>query len=218
MKKHHLVVMLIIAVVTLLSTVTFAWFTYVEQKSLASFEAGVLAITSTINDDIFSTTYEISDIAYVDFDKDVVNDVSNTFDEMASSNMIEIVLDPQAPLATHRITIEEPNGQEGLLMLFIYEGVNLDASAPITSNYHDLIETITTGYSTASQKREAIDNYNQSVLDLIGQTVYEASDAISLQVVVWGDYDELSDPTNYLDLTFSLTITVDTINSKGAIS
>ncbi len=210
--------MLIMAVFTLFSGITYAWFTYVEQKSLASFDVGVLAIETMINDDEFSINYEISDIAYVDFDKDVVNDISNTFDAMASSNVIKIVLDPQSPLAVNQVTISEPSGQEGLLMLLIYEGLNLESGAPITSNYHDLIETITTGSSTPLEMRLAIETYNQSVLDDLFATVMSASDTLYLQVVVWGDYDELADPSNYLDLTYTVTVNIETINARGAVT
>eukprot|EP01156_Anaeramoeba_ignava_P017836 Anaeramoba_ignava/a90141_120.p9 GENE.a90141_120~~a90141_120.p9 ORF type:complete len:220 (-),score=21.89 a90141_120:124-783(-) len=217
MKKTSLIVMLIVLIFTLIGSVTYAWFTYVEQKSLASFEAGVLAIETEINNETFSETYEITDIAYVDFDQDVVNDVYGTFDYMASSNLIEIALDPQSPLAVHNITISEPNGQEGLLILLINEGLNLESGDPITSNYHDLIETITTGSSTPAEMRAAIDTYNASVLDDIFQTVMNTADTLFLQVVIWGDYDELSDPSNYLDLTYSLTISIDTVNARGAV-
>lgn len=216
MRKLSLIIMLIVAIFTLFASVSYAWFTYVEQKSLASFEAGVLSIDTSINDESFSQTYEISDIAYVDFDQDVINDTYGTFDYMASSNMIEIALDPHSPLASHHITIAEPNGQEGLLILLINEGLNLESGAPITSNYHDLIETITTGSSTPEEMRLAIDTYNQSVLDDIYLTVMGSADTLYLQVVVWGDYDELSDPSDYLNLTYSLTVTIDTINAKGA--
>ncbi len=216
MRKSSLIIMLIVATFTLIGSVSYAWFTYVEKKSLATFEAGVLAIQTKINDDVFSVTYEISDIAYIDFDKDVVNDSSNTFDYMASSNVLEIALDPQSPLAVHTVTINEPIGQEGLLLLLINEGLNLESGAQITSNYHDLIETITTGSSTPEEMRLAIDLYNQSVLDDVYETIMTASDTLYLQVVVWGDYDELSDQSNYLDLTFSLTVTIETINARGA--
>ena len=158
---------------------------------------------------------ELTDIAYVDFENDVINDVSNTFDYMASSHLITIALDPQSPLASHHITISEPNGQNGLLILLINEGLNLESGAPITSNYHDLIETITASSSTATEMRAAIESHNQSVLDDIDDMIMQPSDTLYVQVVIWGDYDELPDPTNYLDLTYTLTITIDTINSKG---
>lgn len=218
MRRNGLIIMLIVATLTLFSGLTYAWFTYVEQKSLASFESGVLAITSTINNDPFSITYEITDIAYVDFDNDVVNDISNTFDEMASSNVIEIALDPQSPLAIHHITISEPINQEGLLYLLIYEGLNLESGAPITTNYHDLIETITTGSNTPAEMRLAIDNYNQTVLDDVSNTVMNRSDTLYMQVVLWGDYDELTDPSQYLDLTYTLTIDIETINARGVVT
>lgn len=218
MRKLSIIIMLIVSIFTLIAGVTYAWFTYVEQKSLASFEAGVLSIVSTINDAPFTETYEITDIAYIDFDIDVINDTYQTFDYMASSNMIEIALDPQSPLANHNIQISEPNGQEGLLILIINEGLNLASGAPITFNYHDLIETITTGLSTPSEMRTAIDAYNQSVLDDIYLTVMGPSDTLFLQVVVWGDYNELSDPSGYLDLTYTITVTIDSINAKGALT
>lgn len=218
MRKIGLVIILIISLFTLVTGVTYAWFTYVEQKSLAVFEAGVLAVDTTINNEVFLETYEITDIAYVDFDQDVVNDVAGSFDAMASSHVINIELDPQSPLAVHDITITEPIGQEGLLILLINEGLNLASGAPITSNYHDLIETITTGYSTPEDMRLAIDTYNQSVLDNVFNTVMSNSDTLSLQVVVWGDYDELSDPSNYLDLTYTLTVSIETINARGVVN
>ncbi len=218
MKKTGLIIMLIVAMFTLISGVTYAWFTYVEQKSLASFEAGVLAIQTQINDQAFSQTFEITDIAYVDFEQDVVQDIYGSFDHMASSNLIEITLDPQSPLAVHYINISEPIAQEGLLMLIINEGINLESGAPITTNYHDLIETITTGSTTHEEMRTAIDTYNQTVLDDVYQTVMNTGDVLSVQVVVWGDYDALSDPSNYLDLTYTITVDIETINARGVVS
>lgn len=216
MRKIWIIIILIVATLTLVGSVTFAWFTYVERKSLATFEAGVLAIESTINDQVFSESYEITDIAYVDFDKDVIDDIYNTFDAMASSNVIQITLDPQSPLAVHQITISEPIGQEGLLILIINEGLNLEPEDPITSNYHDLIETITAGSHSTEDMRLAIEAYNQTVLDDIYQTVMNTSDTLYLQVAIWGDYNELTDPSNYLDLTYTLTVEIETINARGA--
>ncbi|QWB95560.1 hypothetical protein KHQ89_06290 [Mycoplasmatota bacterium] len=48
MKKYIISALTILLLLTSITSVTYAWFTYVERKSLASIEAGVLSVSESI--------------------------------------------------------------------------------------------------------------------------------------------------------------------------
>ena len=64
--------------------ISYAWFTYLETKSLASFTAGEIDLELRANKQIVIDNYDLSDLAFIDYEEDLVLDTSGSFDDMAS--------------------------------------------------------------------------------------------------------------------------------------
>lgn len=215
MKKYILSILVILLLLASISSVTYAWFTYVNKKSLAEFEAGVLAV-SLLKDDITVTQdIEIDNLAYLDYENEFkINDDDMT-NIMASSHRFDIILDEESPQAKVNISFDETQLDEGMIYLVIYEGMDLDETATLTSDYAQLIQTIISGASTKTDELAAIDQYNEQSLLAMQQLALIKDSTITYQVVAWGDYDAVIDQTSYLDQTYTLTMHVDIINAKG---
>ena len=215
MKKYILSVLTILLLLASISSVTYAWFTYVNKKSLAEFEAGVLAV-SLLKDDITITQdIEIDSLAYLDYENEFKINDDNMTNIMASSHRFDIILDEESPQAKVNITFDETQLDDGLIYLVIYEGMDLDETATLTSDYAQLIQTIISSASTKTDELTAIDAYNAQALLTMQQLSLTKNSTITYQVVVWGDYDAVLNQSAYLDQNYTLTMHVEIVNAKG---
>jgi len=216
MKKYILTIFTILLLITSISSITYAWFTYVEHKSVATFEAGVLAV-SVIKDNVNADyDIEINNLAYLDYENEFIINDDNMTNIMASSHRFDIILDENAPQAKANISFDESLLDSGIIYLVIYEGMDLSDSASLTTDYASIISSVTNnGSLTKAEEIEAIKTYNEQTLYDISQLELNHDTSFTFQVVIWGDYDEVVDQNNYLDQTYTLTMNVDLINSKG---
>lgn len=218
MKKLYVSIILVLLIVSLIASTTYAWFTYVERKSLATFEAGELSITMEADDEDLAFNIMIEDLAFIDFQNEVVEDKYETFNHMATFTKIDIISNIDSPLSRQHITIDETNLIPGLMYVIIYEGMNLDESAILTTDYHTYISQIINGYTTKEDQVLAINTHNQLVIEDIFDEILRPEDQITFQIVMWGDYDALTNPETYLETSFMLTLNVESINDKGEIT
>lgn len=215
MKKYILSVLTILLLLASISSVTYAWFTYVNKKSLAEFEAGVLAV-SLLKDDVTVTQdIEIDSLAYLDYENEFKINDDNMTNIMASSHRFDIILDEESPQAKVNITFDETQLDDGLIYLVIYEGMDLDETATLTTDYAQLIQTIISGSSTKTDELASIDAYNAQALLTMQQLSLTKNSTITYQVVVWGDYDAVLNQSAYLDQNYTLTMHVEIVNAKG---
>ena len=217
MKKIYISSIIILLIVSSIISVSYAWFTYVERKSLATFESGVLQISLEANDEMFNVDLAFDDLAFIDYENEVILDQYNTLNHMASSIKVDLVTDADAPLSRHKITLDESNLVSGLIYVIVYDGVNVDPLL-VTSDYHTYISNIISGYTTKAEQLDAITAHNAQVLDDIYNQSLFGSDTLTFQVVMWGDYDMLTMSENYLDETFILSLKVESINDKGDVN
>jgi len=216
MKKYITSILIIALLLASITSVTYAWFTYVEKKSLATFEAGVLSVQLYADQFHVTEDIQLDDLAFIDYQNDFVNNQNDSLNYMASSHRLDILLDEQSPMAKAYVTFTIPEGQEGLIYLVIYEGLNIGENA-ITSDYYAIVSSIISGYSTKAEQLAAVDAYNQNVIDNIASQEFSVSDQLTFQLVVWGDYDALSSPETYLTDTYYMNMNITMVNSKGAI-
>lgn len=215
MKKIYVSVIVILLIASTIASVSFAWFTYVERKSLASFEAGELSIDLKANDLMFDFDITLEDIAFIDYETDVILDKYDTFNHMASSLKIDIVASEDSPLSRHLITIDESILDEGLLYVIIYEGINLDGAYELVTDYHTYIANITAGYPDKTSQLQAINDHNALMIETMHDTVMQPLDQMTFQIVFWGDYNELQDPETYLETIFEINLMIESINHQG---
>jgi hypothetical protein len=187
MKKIYVSMIVILLIVSTIISISYAWFTYVERKSLASFEAGELSIDLKANDLMF------------DFDITLQDIVSNE----------------DSPLSRHLITIDESILDDGLLYVIIYEGVNLDDTYTLISDYHTYIANVIAGYSDKASQLQAISDHNALMIETMHDTVMKPLDQMTFQIVFWGDYNELQNPETYLEQIFEINLLIESINHQG---
>lgn len=216
MKKIYISMIIILLIVSTIISVSYAWFTYVERKSLATFEAGVLEISLEANDEMIMYDLVFDDLAFIDYESEVVLDQYDTLNHMASAIKVDLKTDLDAPLSRHKITIDETNLIPGLIYVIVYDGINVDPLL-VTTDYHTYVTDIISGYSSKTEQMNAIINHNNQVINDIYNTSLFAGDMMTFQIVMWGDYDTLLVPENYLDETFILSLKIESINDKGDV-
>jgi hypothetical protein len=215
MKKLYVSIIVIILIVSTIASVSYAWFTYVERKSLATFESGVLSIDLKANDLMFDFDLILDDIAFIDYNNEVVLDKYDTFNHMASSVKIDIMANEESPLSRHLITIDESILDDGLLYVIVYEGINLDETHEFESDYHTYISNIIAGYPDKASQLQAIQDHNALMIETMHDTEMHPLDIMTFQIVFWGDYDALQTPEDYLNQTFEVNLIIDSINHAG---
>jgi len=215
MKKIYLSIIAILFIILTITSVSYAWFTYVETKSLATFEAGKLSIEMKANDHQFDYDLHLDEIAYLDYQNDVILNKYNVFNEMATVLKIDILLDENAPHARHHVVIENQDDLDGLIYMIIYEGVNVSDNT-LTTDYYSYLTNIIENISNKEDQLEAIKIHNQDMLDLIYAQTLNPSDKVTFQMILFGNYDDLDQETYYLDKTFHLNLKVESVNDKGA--
>ncbi|QWB95559.1 hypothetical protein KHQ89_06285 [Mycoplasmatota bacterium] len=136
---------------------------------------------------------------------------------MASVQRYDVLLDDESPQALMNITIDESSLDNGLIYLFIFEGIDVDDNS-LTTDFYSIIDGIVSGYSTKADQLQAIKDYNMQALNLIPTLNIDANSAITFQIIAWGDYDSVDVQEDYLDLVFTLDVEIDIVNSKGDFS
>ena len=214
MKKYIIVILSVLLLTGSLFSVSFAWFTYIKRKSVATFVSNEILVDLEVNDAIFIDDYVLSDLAFVDFQNDFIEDQYGLIDSLASSIIINIELSNSSPLSRHFIQIQELS-TEGLLLLIMYEGLDLTSEHVFESSYHALLMTILSEYATKQEMIDALELYNSSVLEGLSTILVYPGSVMTIQIAVWGDYDGLIEKDGYLSDTYRLDLTIESINARG---
>ncbi len=214
--RKLIIVLLILLTTVSTALITHAWFTYVQRKSLATFVSNEILVDMKANDELILDQFILNELAYIDFEDDLVSDLSNVFDEMATSIEIDVVLSSNSPLTRHLINVDVSH--DAMIMLVVYEGINLDINHQKNTAYHLLLQTIYSPLTTKVDIMNAIDLYNASVLNDISNITIFPGDELSFQLVFWVDYDLIEIPANYLEYTFSMTVTIGSVSAKKEVS
>ncbi|GEM_PF-619302 len=199
-------------------TVVYAWMTYVEEKSFVTITSGEIAVTTYANEQITINDIDLEDLAYIDYQKDFIDNDSLSLDVMASSLRIDLVASDNSVSIKHQIQLIDTSSQAGLLYFIIYEGLNIDEEIGLSTDYYSRVSAIISGYATKTEQLDAITAYNQTILDQMNEVIMVASDDMTFQIVFWGDYDEAPDPLIYLDQVYSFSMIIDIVNSKGEVA
>lgn len=210
---YHLLIML--SLITLTITCVFGWMVLGDRTNFSSYTIGDLNFSLGVNDDFLIEEITLDDLAYIDFQKDIIENLYGVNNYMATSIKIKIRLDEDSASGQSYVRIIEPENQKGLLMLLVYEGVNFEGEyeTDYAQIFNEIIEDLET--PSINNCRQAIDDYNQSVRNKILEHVLNATDTITFQLVLWGDYDELEQKNNYLDKTYTISLVIEMIQAGG---
>jgi len=214
MRRYLWIVFSILLLTGTLFSVTFAWFTYVQRKSVATFNSNEILVDLEMNDVFFIDDYVLDDLAFIDYQNDFIENEYLLLNKLASSTILSIKLSENSPLTRHQIQINHLNSQ-GLLFLIVFEGLNIPTDHIFETAYHAKLMTIMNSYVLKEDQLAALDLYNASVLEEVLNTLVHPGDIITIQLVIWGDYDGLLEKENYLNQTYRLELSIESINARG---
>jgi hypothetical protein len=214
MRKLLIVTLILFSTIST-ALITHAWFTYVQRKSIARFVSNEIIIETRANDELILDQFILDELAYIDFENDLRNNLSDVFDEMATSIDLVIILNSSSPLTRHVITVDV--NHEAIIMLILFDGVNLDSNHQKNTSYYDLIQSIYQPLIDKEDIMNSIDLYNQSVLNEIKNITMFPGDQLSFQLVFWVDYDLIENPENYLNYEFVMQIGINSVSAKKEV-
>ncbi|MFP4177882.1 MAG: hypothetical protein ACLFTZ_03875 [Acholeplasmataceae bacterium] len=205
--------LLVLSFFVLIPTTVYAWIAYVEQKGFVTLESGDIEIDVRADEGYFSPTLLLDDLTFIDFEEDLIDDETETFNAIASPLKVTIEVDEESLSLKNRLSFEGID--PGLLYLIIFEGVDLDEDDELITDYQSYIETITDDALTIPEKRQALLDHNQTVLDQVEALVLDAEEELTIQLVFWGDYDALEVSQDGIDTAYDIALLIETIQARG---
>lgn len=201
------------SIVLLSVTMVLAWFVFLKTSPLATFKSGQIDVSVNINAAPIQEELAFNDLAFMDFSSDIIADDDEVLNLMASITQIKINNSLNSSDVNTQLSIDP---DEGLFYLLYYEGKNLTPAA-LDYNWHNLIVTVVGSETNVSAQRNLLATYNAGVIADIASIKLEPGDWITLQIAVWGDYEELSAPSLYLSDSYDMLISIASTQWEGAI-
>jgi len=200
------------------TTVVFGWMIFIKEKPLATFEAGKIVLTTTVNGSPITSNIYFNNLAYVDFSEDVYEDSSGELNRIASVTSVRLIDGMGSIEIRNQIEIQETSERVGLLLLIIYEGKSVPFyQIGVEMDYHSLILSIIGEETNEVNQRQLITNYNLNSILMMNSTPLSAGEWISFQIVAWGDYNSLASPSLFLSDYRHLQISIFTEQWEGGI-
>jgi hypothetical protein len=192
-----------------------AWISISNPPAIGEIAVGELKYSIATGGTTQPITVPIAELMYVDLFADVRDDETGMLSSISTGFFLTLSgLSDTIPWRA-QLKIESSGDLTGLLPLWILEGVNLDSGHVDQSDYHAVFASLGLDASATKEEwRQAIDAYNQSVLDTIESIEIQESDTIRIQVVFWGDYDALPNPEDFLNITYELTISIQVFQTE----
>ncbi|HAQ56512.1 MAG TPA: hypothetical protein DCR44_03825 [Acholeplasmatales bacterium] len=206
---------ILVVALTLAVYPVYAWFAVDNTPSVAEIRAGEVKVETTLEGSDLSGGIAIEDLLYVDFSEDIIYDRTGTLNTIATGIVLEVeALDGTIPIK-NEIALVFPEGQDELLYVIVWEGLNLDETHVNLSDYHTFLLTLVAeGITDEATWRAAIAAHNASVLAMLADFDMTPGDTARIQIVFWGDYDQLVDPTGFLTLNYSVQLHVKTVQAE----
>lgn len=212
MKKWMIISILITLMITITS-VTYAWFTYVQRKSLVQLSSHDIEAVLSLNDESIGTSLLIEGLTYIDFEQEVMlSSSSDGFNEVGHNYTVKISVSENSPImkAMLDLTYNHPE----LIVLWIDEGILMDEMV-LTTDYLSYIKTITNQAVTKNEYLLAITENNTEILENLSHIQLRPGDTYVLQLVIWADYTALAPEDNYLTKSYDLSLDFYMISGKG---
>lgn len=213
MRKLMIIFVTLLLIVSA-STVTYAWLTYVQKKSVATIQTHQIELVVSANDTVIDENIAFDNLAFIDYQNDLIQDVTGSFDLMASVIDIKIEAASDSPASRSIVTFSQ--AEPGLIYVIVLRAA-LGTTIERAVSFYQLIQTMIIGSQTKEEQLANIADYNQSVLDQIEAMVLMPGDSIELQIAAWGDYETLMDPLTYQLSTFMIQMSIHSVNSKGEV-
>lgn len=203
-----MVVLLIILSMTM--TIVYGWFTYVQRKSVSTFTSNDIDVIVYLNENLAVETMDLSNLAFVDFEDDLLNDTNMALNDVAQIMHFEMILSGNSPVSKSLITLNIYDTMNPLIYVIITDDTIVD--------YHSYLQTIMNPLDTKTNILAQIDTHNQSQIDLLNAHIMLPGETQSFKVVLWGDYDALSEPKDIKNYQTTLAVEFRVVNAYGDVS
>ena len=124
MKKWMIISILITLMITITS-VTYAWFTYVQRKSLVQLSSHDIEAILSLNDESIGTSLLIEGLTYIDFEQEVMlSTTSDGFNEVGHNYTVKMSVSESSPIM--KVMLDLTYNHPELIVLWIDEGILMD--------------------------------------------------------------------------------------------
>ncbi|MFA7422853.1 MAG: hypothetical protein WCZ00_03875 [Acholeplasmataceae bacterium] len=208
MRKYVYVILILLMSMLVISSVIYGWFTYVQRKSISTFVSNELVVEVKLNDDDIVQSKTLKNLAFIDFEDDLINDTNQMFNEVGQMMDMKLTLSESSPLS--RFIFELDPIDEPLIYIIILDDQIID--------YHLLISQIISPTDSKEDMLLSIDQYNQMQIDALSNEIVIPGQTKTFKIMFWADYDQLSIPSDYLTYTTDVSFKLTIINAYGEIS
>lgn len=197
-----------ISIMLILSTITFTWFSYVQRKSVAVFVSNELDAVVSLNDEIINETLTLPNLAFIDFDNDLINDKNQAFNDIAQEMRVSLTLDENSPLS--RFLFDIMIDQNEIIYIIILDDEITD--------YHLFMTQFIEPTDTKVDILNKIDAYNIEQIITINNQIVFPDETINFKIVLWADYDQLETPDLYVGFQAEVYIDLRIVSAYGDLS
>lgn len=209
MKKYILMIVIALGLMTMLITVVYGWFTYVQRKSISTFTTNEIETILYMNDNLAIETMNLSHLAFIDFEDDLILDQHKALNDVSEVIHFEMILSSSSPLSRNLITIDILDTSHPLIYLFILDETVVD--------YHEYLMSFIDPLETKSHILSQIDSHNQMILDQLNDNIILPGETQHIKIVIWGDYEALDASYDIKSYQTTLGIQFKIVNAYGDI-
>ena len=213
MKRNRQIVVSMLSLLFTLAIAVVAVLAWIEEKlppAVGEVHIGEISYSMTYSNPEF-IDMDIDNLMYVDWKEDIILDRSGHLSDIATSVMVRITIAMDSQPVKVILDLPNTTALNGLFVLVIIEGINLVDTENMTSSYHSLTSSLVWDDQTTREDfLDLFDGYNQAQVLALSNIILQPGDELTLQLVFWGDYEGLSDPSSFLttDLEFQFKLEI----------
>jgi hypothetical protein len=207
MKKYILIIVIGLVLMTMMMTIVYGWFTYVQRKSISTFTFNEIETILYMNDDLATQTMALENLAFIDFEEDLILDQHNALNDVAEVIHFEMILSSSSPLSRSLITFDILDGSHPLIYLIVIDETVVD--------YHDYLLSIIDPQDTKTNILSQIETHNQMMINTLNDYIMLPGETKHIRFVIWGDYEALDEPKDIKTYQTILGVQFKTVNAYG---
>jgi hypothetical protein len=208
MKKITHIGLWMIVIMLILSTITYGWFSYVQRKSVATFVSNDIDAVVSINDEVINETLTLSNLAFIDFENDFIDDKNQALNDIAQEMRVSLTLDANSPLSRFLFDIVV-NQDEIIYVIILDEEI---------TDYYLFVAQFIESTDTKEDILNKIDLYNTEQIITINNQIVYPDETVEFVVVFWADYEQLENPSLYQDFQAEVYIDLRIVSAYGDVS
>ncbi len=209
MKKYILIIAICLGLMTMMMTMVYGWFTYVQRKSISTFTSNDIETILYMNDDLATQTMMLENLAFIDFEDDLIQDKHKALNDVAEVVDFEMILSSSSPLSRSLITFDILDPSHPLIYLIITDETVVD--------YHEYLISIIDPLETKTNILTQIETHNQMILTSLNEYIMLPGETKQIRFVIWGDYEALDEPKDIKTYQTMLSIQFKIVNAYGDI-